>query len=96
MVWAYVDPVTILPVTSIIATVVGLIMLCGRSILHPVKRLTRLARLRRLGATGLRGTHFALTHRQDGDSDAAAAIRYGVEHGHVPEGPDDRSGRRMI
>jgi len=28
MVWAYVDPVTVLPVTSVIATVVGVFMLC--------------------------------------------------------------------
>jgi len=31
MVRAYVDPVTVLPVTSMIATVVGVTMLCGKS-----------------------------------------------------------------
>ncbi len=96
VVWAYVDPVTILPVTSIIATVVGVIMLCGKSILHAVVRWARLTRFSRFGGTDLEGPHFALKHRRDGESNAVNASPHGIGHGQVPKGPSDRSGRRLI
>lgn len=44
LVWAYVDPVTVLPVTSLIATVVGVVVLGGRSIVESVTRWARMAR----------------------------------------------------
>ncbi|MGO9462685.1 MAG: hypothetical protein ACLQIB_47200 [Isosphaeraceae bacterium] len=92
VVWAYVDPVTILPVTSIIATLVGVIMLCGRSIQRAV---VRWARLGRSGGTGLQGAHFALKHRRDGESKAAAARPSGLGYGQVSKAPSDRSDRRL-
>jgi hypothetical protein len=44
LVWAYVDPVTVLPVTSLIATVVGVVVLGGRSLVESVARWARTAR----------------------------------------------------
>jgi len=70
MIWAYVDPVTVLPITAIIATVVCTFLLCGKSILRAV---VRWARLRRFGGTGLRGAHFARRHRLPGKSEAETA-----------------------
>jgi len=80
LVWAYVDPVTVLPATSIIATLVGVIVLFGKSILRAVVRWARLARLQWRGATGLRGTHFELQRRRAGESEAGTARRHGIGH----------------
>ncbi len=44
LVWAYVDPVTVLPVTSLIATVVGVMVLGGKSIVESVARWARMAK----------------------------------------------------
>ena len=78
MVWAYVDPVTVLPLTSVIATVVGVIMFCGKSVLQAVVRWTRLAKLRRRRGTGLRGAHFELQRRRRGERTAGTALRNGT------------------
>jgi hypothetical protein len=43
--WAYVDPVTVLPITSLVATVVGVLVLCGNGIVQSFARMARLARL---------------------------------------------------
>ena len=65
LVWAYVDPVTVLPATSIIATVVGVLMLCGKSTLHAIVRCVRTATMRERGVTATGRTHFTLDpHRR--------------------------------
>jgi len=61
VVWAYVDPVTVLPVTSIIATVVGVSVLGGQSIFQAVVRWARLATLQWRGGTDLIGNQFERT-----------------------------------
>jgi hypothetical protein len=52
LVWAYVDPVTVLPVTSLIATVVGVVVLGGRSIVESLARWARMAKPHCGGGTG--------------------------------------------
>ncbi len=92
VVWAYVDPVTILPVTSIIATLVGVIMLCGRSIQRAV---VRWARLGRSGGTGLQGAH--LRSSTVGTA-RAKPLRRGPadsDTDRFPKAPSDRSDRRL-
>ncbi len=59
VIWAYVDPVTVLPVTSLIATVVGVIVLGGKSIFQAVVGWARLARARWRDGAGRSGTHSA-------------------------------------
>jgi len=94
--WAYVDPVTILPVTSVIATVVGVCVLCGKSILQAAARWARLAKLQWRGGAGLGGTHFELQRRRAAESESATASRHGIGQEQVPKGASDHSGRRLI
>ncbi len=47
LVFAYLSPETVLPVTSLLATVAGVVMMFGRTIFRPVLRWVRFARIRR-------------------------------------------------
>jgi hypothetical protein len=75
---AYVDPVAVLPVTSIVATVVGVIVLCGKSTLQSVVRLSRRMTLRRHRGAGLRGAHFELRRRVRDERASESSYRNGA------------------
>jgi hypothetical protein len=73
-VWAYVDPVTVLPVTSIIATVVGVFLFCGKTAWRSVVGWARFAMYKVVAVKTPSGAHFehqrreskAVTVRDDG------------------------------
>ncbi len=55
--FAYLSPETVLPVTSILATVAGLVLMFGRNTLKLSARWLRLATKRRTRGQKLRGPH---------------------------------------
>jgi hypothetical protein len=67
MVWAYVDPVTVLPLTSLIATVVGVFVLCGKSMKQAVTRWVAVATMHWRGGPAGRSVHFGLQRRRRGE-----------------------------
>jgi hypothetical protein len=67
LVWAYVDPVTVLPVTSIIATVLGVFVLCGKNVLSSVGRWVGLAKFSRVSRPAPQGTHFSMRRYGSGE-----------------------------
>lgn len=58
MMFAYLAPETILPVTSVVATAVGVVLMFGRNAFRIVVRWLRLATIRRARTQALRGPHF--------------------------------------
>jgi hypothetical protein len=56
--WAYVDPVAVLPVTSILATAVGVGVLCGKTVLQFVARWARLTMRNWVASAVPSGAHF--------------------------------------
>jgi hypothetical protein len=61
LVFAYFSPETVLPLTSILASAVGVLLLFGRASLRLVRRLIRIATLRGRRVSVLPRPHFALS-----------------------------------
>jgi hypothetical protein len=77
--WAYVDPVTVLPITSLVATVVGVLVLCGNRIVQSFTRLARLARLYLRGNTVPNRPHSDLGRCRQCEQKAIPGRREGAE-----------------
>ena len=79
LVWAYVDPVTVLPITSLVATVVGVLVLCGNRIVQSFARVARLARFSWRGITVPNRPHSDLARCRECLDGETSARRAGAE-----------------
>jgi hypothetical protein len=75
MVFAYFGPETVMPVTSIVATVAAVILMYGKSLFRLVAGWIRRASFRRRHGGAATGPHFRLGQRRRKMSKAVAAGR---------------------
>ena len=75
MVFAYFGPETVVPVTSILATVAGVVLMFGKSLFRLVAYWVRRATFRGRHGQASAGPHFGLGRRRRNTSEAKAAGR---------------------
>ena len=75
MVFAYFGPETVMPVTSILATVVAVVLMFGKSLFRLVAYWVRRATFRGRHGQAATGPHFGLGRRRRNTSEAKAAGR---------------------
>lgn len=71
--FAYFGPETVMPMTSVVATVAAVVMMFGRTICRFTLGWVRSAWYRMRGKNAMPAPHFVLGHRQEGVVKAKAA-----------------------
>jgi hypothetical protein len=64
LVFAYFGPETLLPVTSIVATIVGIVMMLGRGSFRFILQFFRRVRRRRKGVAAVSHPHFQVRDQE--------------------------------
>jgi hypothetical protein len=64
LVFAYFGPETLLPVTSIVATIVGIVMMLGRGSFRTILQFFRRVLRRRKGVAAVSHPHFQVRDRE--------------------------------
>lgn len=73
--FAYFSPETYLPVTSVLATVLGVLMMFGRTSLRIIVRAVRRVFGRATPRPMTKGPHFGHVHRTESETEGRAARR---------------------
>jgi len=73
LILAYVGPETVLPMTSILATIGAVVMLCGKNLFRLIAYWVRRATFRRRQGRAATGPHFGLGRRRRGKTSSVKA-----------------------